>query len=285
MRRKVRNIYGGLLLITAAVVLCQGPVHAENDTTASNIIKNVSGEGSCAIVGMSAEQSQLIALQRARTEAIEKAAEIRVSSHSVVTNFRLAADFIKTYSEGFIIHETVQWLPLGQYQKDSSTAPIPEYRVKITADVYKPVPKIGPIGLVASANESIFKSGEKAKIHVKTGREAVVGIFNITADDRVVILYPNQYDRDSTIKEGQELLFPPDDSQIELVMGTLPGHRRDAEAFFVTAMDKSSMKHFSSLFSPMQSMKFTTFFRKYSEIADYCEDTVIAYEVVGDAGE
>lgn len=274
-----------LLLLTVAGILLSGPARARSEAAAPNVVKNVSGEGSCAIVGMSAEQSQLMALQRARTDAIEKAAEIRVSSHSVVTNFRLAADFIKTYSKGFIVNETVQWLPLGQYQKDSSTAPIPEYRVKITADVYKPSPKISPIGLVAKANENIYKSGEQARIHVETGREAAVGIFNITADDKVMMLFPNQYERDSTVTEGQTLLFPPDDSQIELVMGTLPGHKRDAEAFFVAAMDKGSKKKFSSLFSPMQPMKLTTFFKKYSELADYCEDTVIAYEVVGDTGE
>jgi len=277
------HISGVLLSLIAAAILCSGLSHAAGES--SNIVKNVSGEGSCAIVGMSAEQSQLIALQRARTEAIEKAADIRVSSHTVVTNFRLAADFIKTYSEGFIINETVEWLPLGQYQKDSSTAPIPEYRVRITADVYKPAPKIGPIGLVARANDSIFKSGEKARIHVETARKATVGIFNITADDRVVMLFPNQYDRDSSITEGQVLSFPREDSPIELVMGTLPGHKRDAEAFFVAAMDDRAMKKFSALFSAMKPMKLTSFFHVYSEVADYCEDAVIAYEVVGDAHE
>jgi hypothetical protein len=97
-------------------------------------VKNVSAEGSCAIVSMSAEQCQLIALQRARAAAIEQAAGMSVASSTLVTNMALTADFIKTYSKGFIIGEKVQWLPLGQYQKDAKTPPIPEYRVKITAD-------------------------------------------------------------------------------------------------------------------------------------------------------
>lgn len=269
--------------VMVLVIVSSGAAAESSDT--SNIIRNVTGEGSCAIVGMSAEQSQLIALQRARTEAIEKASNVRVTSHSIVTNFRLAADFIKTYAEGFIINETVEWLPLGQYQKSSSTAPIPEYRVKITADVYKPSPKIGPIGLVARANERIFKSGEKAAVHVETGRKAMIAIFNITADDRVVMLFPNQYERVNTITEGHTLTFPSGDSPVELVMSTLPGHKKDAEAFFVAAMDESSMKKFGSLFSPLKPMKLTSFFRVYSGIADYCEDTIIAYEVVGDGSE
>lgn len=67
----------------------------------AEIVKNISAEGSCAIVGMSAEQSQLIALQRARASAIEQAASVSVSSSTLVTNMALTADFIKTYSKGF----------------------------------------------------------------------------------------------------------------------------------------------------------------------------------------
>ncbi|MBI4691420.1 MAG: hypothetical protein HY754_14310 [Nitrospirae bacterium] len=125
-------------------------------------VKNITTEGSCAIVGMSAEQSQLIALQRARAWAIERAAGISVSSSTLVTNMALTADFIKTYSKGFIIKEKVEWLPLGQYQKDTSTPPIPEYNVKIVADVYVPESKIKPIGLKAKTNSIVFKNGEKA---------------------------------------------------------------------------------------------------------------------------
>ncbi len=245
----------------------------------SRIVKNVKAEGSCAVVGMSAEQSQLIALQRARVAAIKQAAGVRVTSSTVVTNARLAVDFIRTYSKGFIVNEKVDWLPLGQYQKDNSTPPIPEYRVKITADVYKPVRKIKPIGLTAKINETVFRSGENGRIDIKTKRNARIAIFNITADDKVVMLFPNQYERDNTISGDKTLVFPAKNSQIELIMQTLPGHKRDAEAFFVVAMDDSYERKFINIFEPLKPMGFSTFFKKYSEIADYCEDKVLTYEV------
>ena len=272
-----------LVLIILLICCFSALVHA--DISKTNIVKNVSGEGSCAIVGMSAEQSQLIALQRARTQAIEQAVDIRVTSHTVVTNFRLAADFMKTYSEGFIVNEQVEWLPLGQYQKDSSTAPIPEYRVKIVADVYRPVRKIPPLGLVAHMNDSIFKTGEKAKIEVIAGRRAQIGVFNITADDRVVMLFPNQHEPNNIISREMKIVFPSSDSPIELVMGTLPGHKKDAEAFFIVALDERSGKEISGIFSPMKPMRLTSFFHAYSEIADYSEDTIISYEVIGDTDQ
>ena len=244
-------------------------------------IKGVSAEGGCAVVGMTAEQCQLTALQRARASAIEQASGVAVSSSVLVTNMALTAEFIKTYSKGFILNEKVQWLPISQYQKDSSTPPIPEYTVRIVADVHISEPKIKPIGIKAKTNSLIFKSGEKAVIEVSVKREAEIAIFNITADDRVVMLFPNEYDRDNTVPKNGRLIFPNKNTKTELIMQMLPGHKSDAEGFFMVAMDSSHQKKFIELFNPSEPMSFSGFFRKYSEIADYCEDAIIAYEVVG----
>lgn|GEM_PF-399618 len=243
-------------------------------------VKNIAAEGSCAIVGMSAEESQLIALQRARAAAIEQAVGVSVVSGTLVTNMILRADFIKTYSKGLIIREKVEWLPLRQYQKDSSTPPIPEYRVRLTADVYVPQVKIKPIGLQAIANSAVFKNGDRATVEMGTGREARVAIFNITADDRVVMLFPNEYEKNSHLSKNQRLVFPEKNSKVELIMQTLPGHKRDAEAFYIVAMDESGPKKFMDLFTPGRPMNFSTFFKKYSEISDYCEDAILTYEVM-----
>ena len=106
------------------------------------MVRNIQAEGSCAVVGMTSEQCQLLALQRARAAAIEQAAGVAISSSSLVTNSALAGDFIKTYSRGYIVKEKAEWLALTQYQRDSSMAPIPEYRVRILADVYRPAKRI-----------------------------------------------------------------------------------------------------------------------------------------------
>ena len=245
-----------------------------------NTIKNVVAEGSCAVVGMRAEQSQLIALQRARATAIEQAAGVAVSSSTVVTNFRLAADFIKTYSKGFIVKEKIEWFPLGQYQKDPSTAPIPEYRVKIVADVCIPETKIRPIRLEAKLNNVVFRSGEKAKIEIKTGRKARIAIFNITADDKAVMLFPNQYEKENIITEEQPLIFPSKGSRINLKVTTMPGHERDTEALFVVAIDESCQRDLTNVFKAFEPLSLSAFFRKYAELADYSEDVILAYEVV-----
>lgn len=243
-------------------------------------VKNIAAEGSCAIVGMSAEESQLIALQRARAAAIEQAVGVSVVSGTLVTNMILRADFIKTYAKGLIVSEKVEWLPLRQYQKDSSTPPIPEYRVRISADIYVPQVKIKPIGLQAKANSAVFKNGDRASLEVKTDREAKIGIFNLTADDRIVMLFPNDYEKNNITSQNRALVFPEKNSKVELIMHTLPGHKRDAEAFYIVAIDEGGQKKFVDLFTPGRPMNFSTFFKKYSEISDYCEDAILTYEVM-----
>ena len=254
----------------------------DKKSESSHITSNISGEGSCAIVGMSAEQCQLIALQRARASAIEQAAGVSVASGTLVTNMALTADFIKTYSKGFIVKENVQWLPLDQYQKDPSTPPIPEYRVMITADVRVPEPKIKPIGLKAKTNSIIFKNGDIAVVEISARREAKIAIFNITADDKVSMVFPNEHDKDNLIAKGKNLAFPDKNTKTELVMETLPGHKRDAEAFFISAMDSENSRDFFDTFQSNEPMSFSAFFKKYAELADYCEDAILTYEVVAE---
>jgi hypothetical protein len=241
-------------------------------------VKGVVTEGACAIVGMSAEQSQLAALQRARAAAIEQAAGVHVTSSTLVTNYTVAADFIKTYARGFIVREKVVWLPLGQYQKDASFAPIPEYRVKITADVYVPKKKTPSVGLKAKLNNTVFRSGEKLTLTVRSAKSARFAVFNIMADDRVAIIFPNSHDANNLIPPGGEITYPAKDDKIELEMQTLPDHVRDAEAYFVIAWDSTSDIRIQELFPEPVSV--SVFFAKLAEIADRIEDVILPYEVV-----
>ena len=244
------------------------------------LIRGVEGEGSCAVINMSAEQSQLVAKQRARAAAIEKAAGVEVAASTLITNFELTMDMIKSYSRGFIVREELKWFPLGQYRSSEKTAPIPEYRVRIKADVYIPQKKIKALGLRAALNNRVFRAGEKAVIDIESEREAKVAIFNFSADDKVTMLFPNDYEEVNIITGKEPFRFPSENSSLLLETSNLPGNERDAEALFVVAMDKSLERTFLKLFTPLTAMTFSAFFKKYSEIADYCEDVMLPYEIV-----
>lgn len=265
------------LLILSLALPCYA---ADGSSRAGEIHKNITAEGACAIVGMSAEQCQLTALQRARASAIEQAAGVSVTSATLVTNLTLAADFIKTYSRGFIVREKATWLPLGQYQKDSATAPIPEYRVRIEADVYIPVRGKKTTGLKASLNHPVFRAGEKASIRVHVRKEAGVAVFNITADDRVALLFPNEHEPGNILAAGKDFVFPAKDGKVEVEMQTLPGHQKDAEAFLVVAWDKGRALDITRIFPSADPMPIDEFFRRLMDIADHCEEVILPYEVI-----
>jgi len=246
-------------------------------------IKTVTAEGACAISGMSAEQAQLIAIQRARSLAIEEAAGIRVTSATLVRDGSLAVDFLRSYSRGFIVKEKQEWLPdEKRWDVDRSKPPIHVYRVRITADVKIPDKRVRPLGLVALLNNRIFRSGERARIEVSAESEARIAVFNIMADDRVAMLFPNPLEAENLLVPGKKLRFPSERSRVDIVMQTLPGHARDAEAFFVVAIDRAHERDFSKVFASGEPVPLPAFFEQYVAIAEFAEDMILPYEVIGD---
>ncbi|MGA1863315.1 DUF4384 domain-containing protein [Deferribacter thermophilus] len=240
-------------------------------------IKRVTGIGSCAIVNMTAEQARMIALQRARADAIENASGVKVSVNTVVTKGELTLDLIKTYSSGYIIDEKVFWLPLGEYRPSKYAAPIPEYRVKIEASVMVSK-KIVDVGLQAKLNKHTFIKGDKAYINIQTQKDANIAIFNLMANDRVIMLYPNAYEKAHELKAGEKFVFPGKNAVYDLEMSTLPGHPSDTEAFLVVATDNKKID-FRKLFKLDSDVSLIDFYKKYSKIAESVQEVILPYQV------
>ncbi len=239
--------------------------------------KIVKTTGSCAIVGMTPDQASYLAKQRARSAAIEKAAGVSVSSSTLVTNGKVAANFIKSFSYGFIIAEKVKWLPISQHQV-ADNPPIPVYGVELTSTVITN-PKKTHLGLKAKLNKSVFKYGEKSFITVSSRKRAEVAIFNITADNKVIMLFPQDYDSKNVISQSATLLFPRPESGMELTMVTMDGHKHDAEGFMIAAMHTNEQISWLDCFIPNEQYDFCSFFKKYSKVAHLSEDKVLPYEV------
>jgi len=268
-------------LFLATVLAITGLTYDVEKASGGQVARGIVGEGACAISGMSADQSQLIALQQARSSVIEKAAGIQVVSSTLVRNNAVALDLIRTYSRGFIVREKVTWLPLAQHQDSPDRPPIPVYRVRISADVAIPERRERPPGLSATLNNKVFRKGETARLEVRTERAARVAVFNITADDRVVMLFPHPYEKENLAQAGTPLKFPPEGSPIRLEMSPLPGHARDAEAFFITAVAAERDVDYLAIFGSGKPMPLAAFFGQYAEMAPYSEEIILPYAVEG----
>ena len=244
------------------------------------LVRGVVAEGACAIPGMSSEQSQFIALQKARAVSIEKATGVRVASSSLVQDGTILADLIRTYFRGFIVKEKVEWLPISQNQVSPDRPPIPEYRVRINADVAIPEGVARPTGLSAKLNSRLFRKGEKARLEIVTEKESRVAVFNFTADDQVVMLFPHIFEKENMTSPGKPFKFPPEGSRLDLLMQPLPSHPKDTEAFFVVAVGKEDGVDYMATFGVIP-MPFATFFERYAKIASRAEEVILPYVVEG----
>jgi hypothetical protein len=251
---------------------------------AGHIVRGIPTEGSCMIVDMTPEQCQLIAKQRARAEAIEQAAGMKITSQKLVTNDRLALDFIRTYSTAYVIDSRNEKWDSISHQPDRSKPPVYEHRVSLTSDIYVPAQRTKKLGLDAAINRTVFRDGESAKVNIRVNRKSKVAVFNITADDKVSMLLPCEKARENIVEQGETFEFPSEKSCFNIVMHTLPGHKKDAEAVFIVALEADNPYDFMYNFKPETPMELNYFFNKYSQIADYAEDAIITYEVVKDGG-
>ena len=270
-----RNIVGIMILMAVGLIL---PICLYAET-----VPGVIGKGEVAVVGITAEQGQLIALQRARADAVEQAAGTKVLGSTLVKDSMLVADFIKTFTRGFIVDEKVTWLPLGTFSENDKTAPIPVYRVEITATIMIPEKKKDPgFFLEASVNRPFYIDGEKAVVRAKVSKKSHLAIFNIRADDRVAMLYPvSSMVKTRALQSNETFLFPSSDSGLVLEMGTLKGHKQDNEAFMVVAVnaEKNPSFRFADYFSADRLYLVTEFFEAYSRVAEAVVEKILPYEV------
>lgn len=239
--------------------------------------RTVTARGGCAIVEMTAAQAIYLAKQRARSAAIESAAGVHVTSASLVTDGRLAADFLKTFSRGFIVKEEVRW-SMSSYQKDSAMPPIPQYDVELTATVVVPERREA-YGLRAELNRTVFRAGEKAFLTVRTDKPARIAVFNMMADGNVAMVFPSG--REVVRSPGGEkaIRLPSVESGIEMKMVTLPDHEMDAEGFFVAALDVGPGQGWLKRFTPGKVMALDDFFSRYARMADRVEEVMLSYLV------
>lgn len=242
----------------------------------------VEAEGEAAIAGITAEQAQLLALQSARAACIENATGLEISSVTLVKDARLSGEFIKVFSKGYIIQEKCTW-DKSVYQQSPDKPPIITYKVKLKAKVMVPERDLDPGFLLETKlNRKVFKTGEKAKISVKPTKDAYIAIFNWTADDRIALLFPNQYLPNNFVKAGTWFQFPSEKSGIALKVKTLPKHKQDTEALYIVAFDKKTGASipFYNIFPSGASFEVAEFFSKYVKLPiEKAVEEIVVYEV------
>ena len=252
-----------------------------NDLPAAEVVKNVVGKGDAILLGITPEQAKFIAIQKARMNALEKAAGVKINGTTLIKDAIMVGQFLNNYTEGLIIDEIQTWTYDDIPQKDG--LPIRNVRVEITANVRIPPKNIDQgFWLKAELNRDIFLAGDKATISLEVSKKASIAVFNLRADDKVMMIYPdNALERDRVIEPGKPFLFPPPDLGADLVMSTLKGYNRHTELFMVLAVPVETIKpvRFLDYFRPNQLYTVRDFFEMYHRFAEQAEKKILIYEV------
>jgi len=128
-------------------------------------------------------------------------------------------------------------------------------------------------GLSAQLNKSVFSQGERAILSIQAQKACQIAVFNIMADDHVVMLHPHPMRPLKTLLPNHvfkiDNLFPE----------PLAGEKHNVEALFICASMSKGLD-FQSLFPVDRAMSFVEFFKRYAKIADLCIDRLIPYEVM-----
>lgn len=242
--------------------------------------ESVSTKGSCVISGLTDLQARAIAVKIARARAIEQVAGVTINSTSLVKDMTMVLDLVKSYSMGYITKEANYKWSTSLFQPDPSSPAIIEYAVSFDATVAVPQNRAAPFGIRAELNRTKFVDGDSAKLSVKFGRDAKIGIFNITEDDRVTMLFPNdKMDLSGVLKKGQSFVFPRPESSQDLVMSTLKGYQQNTEAFMVIALDPKAPIDFVALFEPEVDLPLDKFYGSLMKIGEYIDEEILPYQV------
>jgi hypothetical protein len=153
--------------------------------------------------------------ENARRAAVQQAVGTFVQSKSVVYNFQLAEDLIRTSVRGLIVEENILQegvQSIGSAGKSMGLM----YVTKIKAKV-RPVPmeRKGTITVNIRLNKTLFVDGEEMAIHVTANQDVFLHVFNVGQDDSVTVLFPNKYVTDNHIAANADIVFPDDSQKAE----------------------------------------------------------------------
>jgi hypothetical protein len=240
------------------------------------------GTGAVAADVLTSAEAKQLALRQARAMAIARATGIEVRSQTIVKDFMVAGDFIKTLSQGYVRAEHIIRWEQEKYQPSTIDTPIPIFKVHLKACVLPRASLRDPEFLVqAQLNKPVYVPGEKAKLTVTSSRRAQVAIFNLTADDRVGV-YMGQpgIGPPLLLDPNQEATFPP--QGVSLIMELPPGQQRTSEAFLIIATKAEQDAALPlRLGSRGSTISLAEFYAGLADIQADVAEAIVPYSIIG----
>jgi hypothetical protein len=172
----------------------------------------VTVEGIATIENVTKSEARKIAIANARREAVEKVVGVDILAETMVINYNVSGDIIRTIPHGKvvgqeIIKEDIELIPA----KNKEGAPYLAYKVMMRVRVIKEKGRSDVFfRLEAELNRTVFKEGDLMEIKVTPSRDCYLSIFNILEDETTLILFPNRFHQNNFVKANTTFTFPSD---------------------------------------------------------------------------
>jgi hypothetical protein len=182
-----------------------------------------------------------MAIANARREAVEKVVGVDILSETMVINYNVSGDVIRTIPHGKvigqeIIKEEIDLIPA----KDKGEAPYLAYKITLRANVIKEKGQIDAFfRLKAELNRTVFREGDPMEIRVTPSRDCYLSIFNILEDETAIILFPNRFKQNNFVKANTTFAFPDDTDRkrgIKLEAFIGEGKQKEDEIIHILAL-------------------------------------------------
>jgi len=201
----------------------------------------VTVEGIAPIENVTKPEARKMAIDNARREAVERVVGVDILSETMVINYNVSGDVIRTIPHGKVIgqeilKEDIELIPA----KNKGEAPYLAYKVKLRANVIKEKGKTDVFfRLKAELNRNVFKEGDRVEIKVTPSRDCYLSIFNILEDETAIILFPNRFRTNNFVKANTTFIFPGDADRkkgITLEAFVSEGKQKVDEIFHILAL-------------------------------------------------
>lgn len=220
-----------IILVFFAILVFQ------NLTFAKDECSWVESKGYAVLENITPEQARELAKRRAQAEAIAKATGIEIKSVSIVKDFELEAELIKSFSKGVILkEEIIKWEEEKDKERPGSSFLTLHYRgcVKKIEGEQDPY-----FNVKLQMKENTYVEGDETYFKINCTKDCYITVFNITAENNVLILFPDgKYFKDNFLKENEDFEFPPKqlrDFGLKLRVKTLPKQKESTEIIWVVA--------------------------------------------------
>ena len=182
-------------------------------------------------------------LKDLRNEAVSKKVGTTVEITSLLTDLMSATNddlyeqtawsgFFKSTVSGVITKQKIKLDTLKNLGTEKG------YELQLICDFFVvPVEGNRDPGFIINANlaKNMLNDGDELIINLKSSKSCYVYMFNLMADNNVMMIYPNEYMEDNHIKAESNITVPDDEIRkyLKFRVGTMPAEEITSESIYV----------------------------------------------------